>query len=390
MSDYFICFLFIFSCISLIRLPAFDDAQYISSSLLVLVGLVSYGSVYTSVKYSLHSLFWFLFLLFAILSYFWSGNTTYFIENIIHVILLITSFLNFRLLVIVGLYPMMKYFLTSLFFISCSVFFLYSLFYGINDVASWTGTLDANINYGYSYLIVAVVWLFNQDRFGIRLFGIFSSFVMGYLIWQSGILGAQISYILFIIFQVLILLFKYFNFSTIKYLFITLCLIILLLIVWFMINFLTLSFGFNSDISDRFLLLKGSIEIFKECILYGHGIGQWYVSIQELYIENSSSSQAIHGFLKINNHSLFSKISVELGLIGVLLFYIPILYLFIKLFTNFHTYEKSIFTYFIIFLSLFFSEIYASFQFSFGHFSNLFYLLMFFLAEIDINVQHGK
>lgn len=380
---YVIGILFAFCCVSFILIPALDDFQYIASSLLILFSVVFLNPIKSKLALSFHSVFWLSLITLAMLSFFWCEILSFYLKDLMQLSLVILSFISFRLLYQNGYNSIMRLCLDY-----CIVFMVvfcvsYYTYYGVQDVFSWTGSLDANINYGYSYLLLITIYLCNHKSKPFLIFGYLLLFLMTYLVYVSSILGAQMMlcfiyvFVLSRIFQPYLNLYRIFSFLFIS------SLILVLFTTYFFNEAFSHMLIATGDVYERIVLLKASMFIFSKNWLVGIGAGHWPIAIHKFYVAESLSNKALHGFLPIVNHSLVFKILVEFGIIGFLFFYLPIvslLYFLLKKLSDNYYYP---FYLFVVIMFLFYSEVYASFQFSGGHFSNVFYLMIFLFAEID-------
>ncbi len=79
--------------------------------------------------------------------------------------------------------------------------------------------------------------------------------------------------------------------------------------------------------SHRLYMLKSSMRIFQENPLNGIGLGNWYLLAYREDLANVTGfNQSIY-FSRLGSHNLYELIITELGLIGLLLFLIPFIWL---------------------------------------------------------------
>ena len=223
----------------------------------------------------------------------------------------------------------------------------------------------------------------------IRLSSLVFYLVLGYFVYISGILGAQLIYGLIFLFLCGKYLFPLVTLSMTKKIIVGLLALLMVTFSFFIQDILTVPDSIGSDIQERLTLLYASLDVSIDRWFWGFGSGHWLVAMQSNFVDNSITNLALHGFLPLTNHSWLSKLVVEFGLLGLMLFYLPLMFMGLRLLSRINRSTDALFLLFILALFMVNSEIYASLQFSNGHFSNLFYLLLFFMAGYDVKLGQG-
>jgi len=379
MLDHFLCFLTVFCCVSFVKLPAIDDLQYITSSLLIGGCLVYRKSGFFS-KTSLKSLLWSVLMFFGILSVLWSEVMSYYTLELGHLFLFVLTFLSFRKVFSSSLGILCEAYLSLFSVLAITGVLLYFLLFGFQDVVSWSYLMDGNINYGYCYILFLLLFLFSNKSVVVRNIGFVLFLVFLPFIYKAGIIGIYLLGLLVFLYAFVLLLNVRLGVSLV------LGLSVMLFAGLLGSSFFLDTVSLDVDVLERVHYLSSSIDILKTNPVLGVGLGQWTEWYQNLFLNASNSSQATHGFLPIVNHSLFSKFLVELGVVGVLLFYTPILVsIYDKIFRKPWTVNLIHYLFLIAFFIIA-SEIYASVQFKEGHFSNVLFLCSVLFAKYDTNI----
>jgi len=101
--------------------------------------------------------------------------------------------------------------------------------------------------------------------------------------------------------------------------------------------------------TSRIFFIESSWLSFLKEPLVGWGLGHWHIGVYEY--DYSPSYKVAYGYKQFYSHNLYSRLLVELGLVGFLLFFIPFIYTLVRSkFSALNPFEKACYLNIIVYL----------------------------------------
>jgi len=212
--------------------------------------------------------------------------------------------------------------LPILFFGIIQIYVMYAVTLGgiKESLVEWNNFFSYNSNYTTTLLVSLLPFFlfYKSNSFLVKFLKLTSIIFTGYLIFLVRAKGVLLSSIIIGFYYLWIKLSQKKFWSLIFFLAVLLCFGLTIIDDYSDLPILN-EIGSSSD-SNRFFMIKSSIEIFKDKPFLGIGLGNWFMEAYNRDITEIVGLD-VHNFIRLGNHNLYSQHLAEIGILGFIGYY---------------------------------------------------------------------
>jgi len=329
--------------ILLLPLP-YDNFKFVLLTAWIGISIAAFDNI--SFKFTSIDLYWSIFVFLSFISYLWSINGSLvwqpsFIWLLFFVFVVVYRSLWSNNLVMQRYIAWVAIFI----FFLLLVLHLIAIHLDLTFSTEWNQLLSRNSNYSSTYLVALYPFVLFAEFKG-RFFGfvkLLSIVLLINLIYLTEARGALIALVLIIIYY----LWVTYNQRNMRFYIPVIGLGILFLAILFInqrneTSSIPMIERYKDEYPSRIYLVNKSLEIFKSRPVVGVGAGN---ECNYLYTEDVAAINGLNDqdrIVRIRSHNLYARVLTEYGLLGFLLFFLPIAYVFFKsISTSLRIYQAS-------------------------------------------------
>lgn len=342
--------------IPFIPLPVWfmNNLQYLFAGLGLCFGFsyIYYRRKYYPIHLDLVGVFLLVYLVFSALSLTWATNSSFVLTHLFIQLLMILWYLFFKRIYEHRFAKLLMPYMFSMFFLIVLVYNLYAMFLDTSYDSQWNQILGQNANYTHALLIVLFPFFLYQSRnkFLLLFLKVLVLVITAIFLIKLKAFGCILGFV------TLAIVYFVSELDRLKLRRPTFWSSIVILFSFFLLFIILLPYKeVTIEFESRFALIQSSIELWKINPLIGCGLGNWSLDISQFGLIIPFGGNDLSEFARYHAHNHFFKLLAEQGLVGLALYYVPILcvlFLSLKNFANISDFEKSSFLSFAIYLFL--------------------------------------